>query len=47
MTIPEPITAAIGRESSDWAAVVHLATPEVWDGAARSEVKVGHFSLEN
>lgn len=40
MTIPEPITAAVGRESSDWAAMVHLAIPEVWDGATRSEVRM-------
>lgn len=43
MTIPEPIAAAMDKESSDWAAVVHLAILEVWDGATRSEVKVGAF----
>lgn len=47
MTIPLPITAATGRECSNWTAMVHLATPEVWDGATRSEVRVGALLNRN
>ena len=36
---PEPITEAMARDSSDWAALVHLAIPKVRDGATMSEVR--------